>query len=166
MLNVPELFHPCQLALCHSLATLWLPLIPLLGQHLLPPYHTHLTNLRLLMICTPATLCLLQMLAILKVTTGMKSAPSRRFRRKIWSPTKIDRLTSLNRGGPRQGLTPMNPLVTLKRHLGRPTEAIGRSLFQSRLPFLLASLLPLPLSNLVREPGSKFPPQPSPRNNP
>ena len=163
--NVPEPPRLRQPTLYLFPVVLWFLPTPLLDHHPLPQCHTLLTNPPSPIIYTPATHYLPRTLAIRIVTTAMKSAPFKRFRRKISSPRKRGDLTPLNRSRVHQRLTPVNLLTALKQRPDRPMEAIGQSLSRSRLPFHLASSLPLQLSNLVREPGFKFPLQPSLSNN-
>ena len=164
--NVPEPPLPRQPTLYHFPVAFWFLQIPLLDQRPLPQCHTHLTNPPTPIIYTLVTHYPPQTSATRIVTTGMKSVPFRKSRRKILSPRKRGDLTPLNHRRLCQTLTPINLPTAPKRRPDRPMGVTGQSLSQSRLPLHLVSSLPLRLSNLVRKPGSKFPFQPSPRNNP
>ena len=162
-LNVPGPRRLCQLTLCHFLVALGPPPIQPLGQRLLPQYHTRLTNLHIPMSYTPVMLCPLRTSAMLIVTTDMRLAPYRRFKRRILFPRN---LMFLNRGRQYQRLTPMNSPMVLKQQPGRYTESMGQPLSQNHPPLLLRYSLQLPLSSPIRGLGSKSPSQPSPPNNP
>ena len=94
--NAPEPLHLRRPTLCRFLVVLGPLLTHLLSQHLPHLYHTRPTDLRIPMGCTLATLYLLRTPATPTVTTGVRLASYRRFKRKTSFPKKGGGLTGIS----------------------------------------------------------------------